>query len=181
MRARLALCFVASASAAYTPPRPPPFRFASAAARSRQIFACAPLPERNGHSHHELHGQHVATAGDQQHAGLLLDALDCWLRSQTIESVLPREQAKLLLNDLRDDRRFWAQQRKQFNVLWISIEDGMRQEDRKLGDVLGPVTSARLELWPLLLAGPAAGREGCAFEGVCVFSLGSWIVCVRVG
>ena len=50
-------------------------------------------------------------------AAPLLDALEGFLRSQTIESVLPRDDAKALLSDLRDDRRFWAQQRKQFAVV----------------------------------------------------------------
>ena len=79
-----------------------------------------------------------------EQAGLLLDALEAWLREQTIESVLPKASAKALLADLRDDRRFWAQQRKQFNVLWVSIEEGMRREDRPLSEVLGPVTSGQL-------------------------------------
>jgi len=73
-----------------------------------------------------------------------LDALECWLREQTIASVLPKEQAKELLTDLRDDRRFWAQQRRQFATLWVSVEEGMRNEERPLGTVLGPVTSERL-------------------------------------
>ena len=77
-------------------------------------------------------------------ARTLLDALDGWLRSQTISSVLPKDQAKALLVDLRDDRRFWAQQRRQFATLWVSIEEGMRSETRPLATVLGPATSARL-------------------------------------
>jgi hypothetical protein len=74
----------------------------------------------------------------------LLDALESWLREQTVESVLPKEQAKELLVEFRDDRRFWAQQRRQFNSLWVSVEEGMRTEDRPLSAVLGPETSERL-------------------------------------
>ena len=81
---------------------------------------------------------------DSAMARALLDALDVWLRSQTVASVLPKEQAKALLQDLRDDRRFWAQQRRQFATLWVSIEEGMRLETRPLVTVLGPETTKRL-------------------------------------
>ena len=74
----------------------------------------------------------------------LLDALDCWMREQTIDSVLPKSQAKALLRDLRDDRRFWAQQRRQFNVVWTSFEAALRVETRPLSEVLGSDTSRRL-------------------------------------
>ena len=77
-------------------------------------------------------------------AGGLLDALDDWLREQTVASVLSKDQAKALLADLRDDRRFWAQQRRQFSLLWVSVEEGMRSEDRPLRSVLGPATTSRL-------------------------------------
>jgi len=102
------------------------------------LVACA-SPPLNGHTPHTTTMDVPAAAGSS-----LLDALDGWLRLQTIESILPRDQAKALLADLRDDRRFWAQQRKQYNVLWISIEQGIRAEDRPLAAVLGPTTSSQL-------------------------------------
>ena len=108
------------------------------------------------------------------------------LRQQTIASVLPKDQAKALLADLRDDRRFWAQQRRQFNVLWISIEEGIRAEDRLLAVTTVSFDIAALELYlPLIsgatvvLASDAALRDAerlardmrthraCARTGVC--------------
>jgi len=74
----------------------------------------------------------------------LLDALDAWLRRQTVSSVLPKAQARSLLQDFRDDRRFWAQQRRQYARIWVLIEQGMRQEHRPLRAVLGEDTSQRL-------------------------------------
>ena len=76
-------------------------------------------------------------------ASALLDALDLWLRQQTIENVLPKHQAKALLADLRDDRRFWAQQRRQFAIVWTSIEAALRVETRPLSTVMGPDSCER--------------------------------------
>jgi len=66
------------------------------------------------------------------------------MRDQTIESVLPKAQAKALLLALRDDRRFWAQQRKQYTIVWVSFEAALRVEDRPLSELIGEVTSKRL-------------------------------------
>lgn len=130
---------------------PVQLRTASAPSRSGMLAACAPEPSRpavasgqpnavdDAQSSHNTRDSPSATR-----AGQLLDALDFWLRRETIESVLPRAQAKALLTDLRDDRRFWAQQRKQFAVVWVSVEAAMREEVRPLSTVVGPDTTARL-------------------------------------
>jgi len=89
-------------------------------------------------------GGGAAECEQDQQAAELLDALEVWLRRQTVSTVLPREKAAGLLADLREDRRFWAQQRRQFTRVWTSIEEGMRLERRPVADVLGPETSARL-------------------------------------
>lgn len=74
----------------------------------------------------------------------LLDALDHWLRRQSISTVLPKSQAKQLLRDLRDDQRFWAQQRRQFARAWVLFEAGLRAETRPVGTLLGKETSAKI-------------------------------------
>ena len=74
----------------------------------------------------------------------LLDSLDAWLRRQTVSSVLPKAQAQALLDDLRGDRRFWAQQRRQYSRVWMQVEHALQQEARPLREVLGAETSARL-------------------------------------
>eukprot|EP00325_Prymnesiales_sp_UTEX-LB-985_P006572 CAMPEP_0174700392 /NCGR_PEP_ID=MMETSP1094-20130205/5352_1 /TAXON_ID=156173 /ORGANISM="Chrysochromulina brevifilum, Strain UTEX LB 985" /LENGTH=396 /DNA_ID=CAMNT_0015897861 /DNA_START=287 /DNA_END=1477 /DNA_ORIENTATION=+ len=84
-----------------------------------------------------------AAAADNGSAAALLDALDAWLRDKTIENILPRQQAKALLIDLRDDRRFWAQQRRQFAIVWTNIEVAMRVETRPLSIVMGDESCAR--------------------------------------
>tara|TARA_B100000795_G_C22658240_1_gene383033 strand:+ start:334 stop:822 length:489 start_codon:yes stop_codon:yes gene_type:complete len=86
----------------------------------------------------------VAGEHFQAEAAQLLDLLDLWIRQQAISSVLSRQQATGLLDELRNDRRFWAQQRKQFTRVWTSIVEGLRQETRPLSAVLGDSTSARL-------------------------------------
>jgi 1,2-phenylacetyl-CoA epoxidase PaaB subunit len=83
-----------------------------------------------------------ASAADDSRA--LLDALEAWVREQPVSSILPQAQAAELLADLRDDRRFWLQQRKQFSRIWGAIEQQVREEERPLRDVLGSETSARL-------------------------------------
>ena len=74
----------------------------------------------------------------------LLDLLELWIRQQAITDVLSRKQAATLLEELRNDRRFWAQQRRQFTRVWTSIVEGLRQETRPLSAVLGESTSSRL-------------------------------------
>ena len=74
----------------------------------------------------------------------LLDLLELWIREQAITDVLSRKQAANLLEELRNDRRFWAQQRRQFTRVWTSIVEGLRQETRPLSAVLGESTSSRL-------------------------------------
>jgi hypothetical protein len=74
----------------------------------------------------------------------LLDALDHWLRRQSISMVLPKSQAKQLLRDLREDQRFWAQQRRQFARAWVLFEAGLRAETRPVGTLLGNETSAKI-------------------------------------
>ena len=66
------------------------------------------------------------------------------MRAQTVEAVLPKVEAKALLLSLREDRRFWAQQRKQFSVVWITFEKSLRDEKRPLSELLGSETSKRL-------------------------------------
>ena len=74
----------------------------------------------------------------------LLDSLDRWLRRQSIRSVLPPSQARHLLRDLRDDHRFWAQQRRQFARAWNLVEAGLRQETRPVGELLGNETASKV-------------------------------------
>ena len=88
--------------------------------------------------------EHAAGEHFQAEATQLLDLLEVWMRRQAISSVLSRSQAAGLLEELRNDRRFWAQQRKQFTRVWTSIVEGLRQETRPLSAVLGDSTSARL-------------------------------------
>ena len=143
----------AAAAAAYSPL--PAQHLLPARPRVGPLIACSEPPLANGHDHSHSseniikrgavrHAAAVPSELEQQQAGVLLDALECWLRSQTIQNVLPAAQAKLLLADLRDDRRFWAQQRRQFTLLWTSVEAGMRAEDRPLAEVLGEDTTKRL-------------------------------------
>ena len=119
--------------------------------RGRAPLACAadPVPFSNGEQLGVLDESTVppplpSDSVSSIRASGLLDALEFWLRDQTIEDVLPRSQAKALILDLRDDRRFWAQQRRQFAVVWVSIEQSMRVETRPLSVVLGNETSRRL-------------------------------------
>lgn len=86
----------------------------------------------------------VASENFRAEATQLLDLLELWIRQQAISSVLSRKQAASLLEELRNDRRFWAQQRKQFTRVWTSIVEGLRQETRPLSAVLGESTSSRL-------------------------------------
>lgn len=88
--------------------------------------------------------EHVAGEHFEAEATQLLDLLEMWMRQQAISSVLSRKQATSLLDELRNDRRFWAQQRKQFTRVWTSIVEGLKQETRPLSAVLGDSTSARL-------------------------------------
>ena len=81
---------------------------------------------------------------EEQSATSLLLALDVWLRRQEVSSVLSREQASALLEELRSDRRFWAQQRKQFSRVWAALVEGLSQETRPLEVILGTTTSGRL-------------------------------------
>ena len=136
------LLLAAVATVAYGPPQILPAQSVNAIRTCRHV-ACSAALEHNHHNQRPdgIQPDHLVTG---QHARSLLDALDCFMRSQTIENVLPREQAKSLIADLRDDRRFWAQQRRQFNLLWINVAQGMRVEDRPMSEVLGQTTSARL-------------------------------------
>ena len=80
--------------------------------RAGRLVACIAPPEHNGHSQESSEGEQqrpkaseakrlrpegeqqqaqTLGAGAEHHAGILLDALDNWLRSQTVESVLPRQ------------------------------------------------------------------------------------------
>ena len=104
---------------------------------SAWIIACA------GKSSHSDSDSLVA-AVPASAADSLLDALDSWMRAQTVEAVLPKVEAKALLLSLREDRRFWAQQRKQFSVVWITFETSLRDEKRPLSELLGSETSKRL-------------------------------------
>ena len=104
---------------------------------SAWIIACA------GKSSHSDSDSLVA-AVPASAADSLLDALDSWMRAQTVEAVLPKVEAKALLLSLREDRRFWAQQRKQFSVVWITFEKSLRDEKRPLSELLGSETSKRL-------------------------------------
>ena len=88
--------------------------------------------------------EHVAGEHFEAEATQLLDLLEMWMRQQAISSVLSRKQATALLDELRDDRRFWAQQRKQFTRVWTALVEGLRQETRPLSAVLGNSTSSRL-------------------------------------
>ena len=73
----------------------------------------------------------------------LLDMLEGWMRQQKIASICSRGQATDLLEAFRADRRFWAQQRRQFTRVWTSILEGLEQESRPLSAVLGESTSSR--------------------------------------
>ena len=146
---------------------PVQLRTASAPSRSRMLAACAPEPSRpavasgqpnavdDAQSSHNTRDSPSATR-----AGQLLDALDFWLRRETIESVLPRAQAKALLTDLRDDRRFWAQQRKQFARWRLETHPvnglEMSEADAQAGGhqpfLFSPVLPGQFR--KLLLAGP---------------------------
>ena len=81
---------------------------------------------------------------EERSATSLLLALDVWLRRQEVSSVLSREQASALLEELRSDRRFWASQRKQFSRVWAALVEGLSQETRPLEVILGSTTSGRL-------------------------------------
>lgn len=114
---------------------------------------CAWLPvARVPHRHLEHHAvrpaacesQHVSVTSSSASAKQLLVVLDQWLRRQSVSSVMSRQQASSLLEELRSDRRFWAQQRRQFARVWLSLEEGLKQEKRPLAEVLGPGTSSRL-------------------------------------
>ena len=107
-------------------------------ARTALLVACEPAADDH------VADEHVAGEHFQAEAAQLLDLLDLWIRQQAISSVLSRQQATGLLDELRNDRRFWAQQRKQFTRVWTSIVEGLRQETRPLSAVLGDSTSARL-------------------------------------
>ena len=103
----------------------------SAAVSSPSASTAAPHVERELGDHHA-------------ESMRLLDSLDAWLRRQTVASVLPRSEAQALLDDLRGDRRFWAQQRRQYSRVWMQVEHALQQEARPLREVLGAETSARL-------------------------------------
>ena len=83
---------------------------ASAAAAARTV----PLMAGKATKDHEAAADDEGTAEDEHfhtEATELLDLLEVWLRRQAISSVLSRGQATALLEELRGDRRFWAQQR----------------------------------------------------------------------
>ena len=123
-----------------------PMRWQPAHARCRRSSRASVAALDGGERAAPLLQSHANISSSETSAAAetLLDALDSWMRLQTIESVLPRHQAKELLLDLRDDRRFWAQQRTQFNVVWVSLEKAMRVEERPLSELLGEMTSDRL-------------------------------------
>ena len=103
----------------------------SAAVSSPSASTAAPHVERERGDHHA-------------ESMRLLDSLDAWLRRHTVASVLPRSEAQALLDDLRGDRRFWAQQRRQYSRVWMQVEHALQQEARPLREVLGAETTARL-------------------------------------
>jgi len=123
-----------------------PTRWQPAPARCRRSCRASVAAIDGGEQVAPLVQSHGNTSASETSAAAetLLNALDSWMRLQTIESVLPRAQAKALLLDLRDDRRFWAQQRTQFNVVWVSLEKALRVEERPLSELLGEMTSDRL-------------------------------------
>ena len=86
----------------------------------------------------------VGTKNRDDEAIQLLNTLEGWMRQQRISSILSRGQATDLLEAFRSDRRFWAQQRRQFTRVWTSIVEGLKQESRPLSAVLGDSTSSRL-------------------------------------
>lgn len=124
--------------------RPPPCARAASDARGpptglrrvAALVACA--------AEHAGGGEAVPDECSEREAVELLDVLEVWLRRQKVSSVLSREQATALLEDLRTDKRFWAQQRRQFSRVWTAIVEGLSQEERPLSAVLGPDTSSRL-------------------------------------
>jgi hypothetical protein len=118
--------------------------------RAGQKAAASAWPSRTallvacGAAADEPVAEHVAGEHFEAEATQLLDLLEMWMRQQAISSVLSRKQATALLDELRDDRRFWAQQRKQFTRVWTALVEGLRQETRPLSAVLGNSTSSRL-------------------------------------
>jgi len=126
--------------------RPPPCARAAtntpnAPTELRRVAALAACAAEHAHAGG---GEAVPDERSEREAVELLDVLEVWLRRQKVSSVLSREQATALLEDLRNDKRFWAQQRRQFSRVWTAIVEGLSQEERPLSAVLGPDTSSRL-------------------------------------
>ena len=129
----LSLILLPGAPCAWSPSSLPPFRLVT----PHLLCPAAGWPRARV----TLCGSAASRSDD---AARLLAALDIWLRRQSVSSVLSRQQASLLFEELRSDRRFWAQQRRQFARVWVAIEEGLGQETRPLAEVLGPGTSSRL-------------------------------------
>lgn len=142
LTACLFLTHLLGVTRAWSLARPPP------CARAATITHDAPAELRRVAALVACAAEHAGEAATDERSDAeaveLLDVLEVWLRRQTVSSVLSRQQATALLEDLRGDKRFWAQQRRQFSRVWTAIVEGLSQEERPLSAVLGPDTSSRL-------------------------------------
>lgn len=73
-----------------------------------------------------------------------LDDLQAWLREQPGATLVSRDEATRLLEDLRKDEAFWGRVRPHFDRAWARTEERLRNERRGLREVLSPEAQARL-------------------------------------
>lgn len=74
----------------------------------------------------------------------LVARFDAWLRQQTLESLLPLDDALALLEEAGADEAAWSRARPRFEKLWARGEELLRAEKRPVEALLSPTARARL-------------------------------------
>mmetsp|Transcript_22051 Transcript_22051/g.38834 ORF Transcript_22051/g.38834 Transcript_22051/m.38834 type:complete len:371 (+) Transcript_22051:72-1184(+) len=72
------------------------------------------------------------------------DALQRWVRKQTLETLLPREEAIQAIKELGQDTEWINRQRPSYDKLADSLEASLRAETRSFADLLGKESSERI-------------------------------------
>jgi hypothetical protein len=69
---------------------------------------------------------------------------DAWLRTQTISSLLSKDELLGLSKELHDDDAFWETHRPRFDEVWAQGDTRLRAEDRPLRELIGKTGSERV-------------------------------------
>ena len=67
-----------------------------------------------------------------------------WVRTETLESILPRDDAVAIISELLNNEQLIDATELQTNKNWDSLEQRFRSEDRSMSDIIGKPATERL-------------------------------------